>query len=378
MKEKIVLLFVIITLSLGSCREIRPKPAHSNFLEETSFDTIIDQQPIRLYWLENENLKIAITNYGGRIVSMLVKDKDQEFIDVSIGRGSVKEYIQGPESYFGATIGRVGNRIAAAAFNLDKASYNLYQNDNGNTLHGGLNGFQDKIWNVKKSNKEVLELYYFSPDMEEGFPGVLETGVTFSLTETSGVKISYEATTSKATVVNLTNHTYFNLNGEGSGQILNHELKINSNAFTPVNESLIPTGEIKSVLQTPFDFKDFHRIGERIEQEDPQLIYGGGYDHNFVLNRSDEKLDLAATVVGDISGIIMKVYTTEPGLQFYSGNFMQSENLLKSGVKDDFRTAFCLETQHFPDSPNQESFPSIRLNPSERYLSTTVYEFSTK
>ena len=342
-----------------------------------AFDTIIDGKEVKLYWLENKNLKLAITNYGGRFVGLWVPDKNGVLTDVTIGLKSVKEYIENDESYFGATIGRVGNRIAKGEFSLDGKAYSVPTNNGKNALHGGNNGFQDMIWEAIQPDNHTLELQYMSPDMQEGFPGNLSVKVTYSLTDSNAVKMEYEATTDKLTVVNLTNHAYFNLNGEGSGTILNHPLQIFANKFTPVDEGLIPTGELRDVTGTPFNFTTPHTIGERIETTNEQLTFGGGYDHNYVLNgiKVNAK-NHAATIVGDKSGIIMNIYTEEPGIQFYSGNFMASENNLKSGAKDDFRTAFCLETQHFPNAPNQPSFPSITLKPNQKYHTVSFYEFS--
>lgn len=234
------------------------------------------------------------------------------------------------------------------------------------------------VWNAEQTNQHTLILTYTSPDMEEGFPGSLQVKATYSLTEDNSLRIEYEAITNEPTVVNLTNHAYFNLNGEGSGTILDHKLQINADRFTPVDAGLIPTGELRDVTSTPFNFTSPRSIGECIEVDNQQLEYGKGYDHNFVLNGGGSGFILAAKVVGDKSGIVMEVLTEEPGIQFYSGNFMASENTLKSGSKDDFRTAFCLETQHFPDSPNHPEFPSIQLNPDDTYHTVTEYRFSVE
>jgi aldose 1-epimerase len=348
-------------------------------LKSEDFNTDIDGKPVKLYWLENKDLKLAMTNYGGRIVGLYVPDKNGKMTDISIGRGSIKEYVESAEAYFGATIGRVGNRIAKGKFSLDGKEYSIPTNNNENALHGGYKGFQDVVWDAEQPNVHTLVLKYTSPDLEEGFPGNLNAKITYSLTDDNSLKIEYEATTDKSTVVNLTNHTYFNLNGEGSGTILNHSLQLFADKFTPVDAGLIPTGELKDVRGTPFDFTTPHTIGERIESDNEQLKFGGGYDHNFVLNRQEaNEMNHAAKVVGGESGIVMDVYTEEPGIQFYSGNFMASENTLKSGAKDDFRTAFCLETQHYPDAPNRPDFPSIRLNPGETYHTISEYKFSTQ
>lgn len=348
-------------------------------LETKNFDTIIDGKKVSLYWIENKDIKAAFTNYGGRLIGLWVKDKNGKSTDVVVGMNSVKGYKNSTEPYFGATIGRVGNRVALGKFMLEGKQYQIPLNNGKNALHGGVKGFQDVVWNAEKTNENTLVFTYVSPDGEQGFPGNLNVKVTYSITEDGAVKMEYEATTDKTTIANLTNHAFFNLNGEGSGTILNHELQIYGDKFTPVDEGLIPTGEFKSVKNTPFDFTSKHTIGERIENKDEQLKFGKGYDHNYVLN--DEKRDgfiHAATIKGDVSGIALDIYTEEPGLQFYSGNFMQGKNTFKSGVKDDFRTAFALETQHFPDAPNQPKFPQITLKAGEKYHTVSLYHFSAR
>ena len=344
--------------------------------DRNAFQDSIDGKKTDLYVLKNNNgMTAAITNYGGRIVSLLVPDKNGKLTDVVVGFKTLKDYINSTEAYFGATIGRVGNRIAKGRFSLDGKEYILFNNNGPNTLHGGKKGFQAVVWEAIQPNDTTLELKYLSKDGEEGFPGNLNVTVTYSLTSVNGFKCSYEATTDKRTVVNLTNHAFFNLNGEGSGTINNHILQINADEYTPVDSTLIPTGKIQLVEGTPFDFRKPAAIGLRVEENNEQLKYGKGYDHNFVLNKGNG-LKKAATVIGDQSGIQMDVYTEEPGLQFYGGNFMQSKNSFKSGAKDDLRTAFCLETQHFPDAPNQPAFPTILLDPGKTYQTTSVYTFS--
>lgn len=376
---------------VASCKENKKKEAttdekdepmektYESNLTESAFDTVIDGKPVQLYWLKSGDLHMAMTNYGGRIVGLWAPDKNGKMTDVVIGRGSVQAYVDGPESYFGATIGRVGNRIAKGKFTVDGKEYTVKPNNNENALHGGEHGFQDKVWEANQPNDHTLVLEYTSPDGEEGFPGELDAKVTYSLMEDQTLKIEYEATTDTPTVVNLTNHAYFNLNGEGSGTILNHKMQIFADRFTPVDEGLIPTGELRDVEGTPFDFTSPHTIGERIEADSEQLKFGGGYDHNFVLGSKKENgMNHAAKVVGNQSGIVMDVFTEEPGVQFYTGNFMDSNNALKSGAKDDLRTAFCLETQHFPDAPNHPDFPSIDLKPGDTYHTVTEYRFSVQ
>jgi len=333
---------------------------------------------MQVYTLRNaKGMEARFTNYGGRIISLLVPDKNGKLTDVVVGFKDATTYESSKEPYFGATIGRYGNRIAKGKFSLDGREYTLFTNNGPNTLHGGKKGFQDVVWDAKQVNAKTLELSYLSKDMEEGFPGNLQVKVTYALNEDNALTMDYEATTDKKTVVNLTNHAFFNLNGEGSGTILQHLLQINADQYTPVNATLIPTGKIEPVAGTPFDFQKPTAIGARIETKNEQLKNGGGYDHNYVLNQNKgNNLNLAARATGDKSGIVMEVYTQEPCLQFYSGNFMKSNNTFKNGSKDDFRTAFCLETQHFPDSPNQPQFPSTVLEPGDTYKTSSSYKFS--
>ncbi|HRN57971.1 MAG TPA: aldose epimerase family protein [Agriterribacter sp.] len=350
-------------------------------LEHTNFEDSIDGKPTALYILKNKTgACAAITNYGGRLVSLVVPDKDGKPVDVVVGFKNVQDYVHSTEPYFGATIGRVGNRIAKGKFSLDGKTYTLFTNNGPNTLHGGKKGYQDVVWDAGQPNDSTLQLKYLSKDGEEGFPGNLDITVVYTLASGNTLKIDYHATTDQKTVVNLTNHAFFNLNGEGSGTINDHLLQINADKYTPVDATLIPTGQLEAVAGTPFDFREPTAIGKRIDTvNNQQLKNGNGYDHNFVLNENDPAtLHEAAEATGDKSGIVMKVYTTEPGLQFYGGNFMQGKNTFKSGAKDDFRTAFCLETQHFPDAPNQKHFPSIVLEPGREYKTSTVYTFSVR
>ena len=341
-----------------------------------AFRTTIDGKETDLFILKNTSgMEAAITNYGGRLVSLIVPDKNGKPTDVVIGFDSVNQYKKSTEPYFGATIGRYGNRIAKGKFSLDGKEYSLFKNNGPNTLHGGKKGFQYVVWDAKQMGDSSLELTYLSKDMEEGFPGNLNVTVTYTVTNDNSLRIDYEVTTDKKTIVNLTNHAFFNLNGQGSGSINEHILMINAEKYTPVDSTLIPSGNLEPVANTPFDFRKLVTIGSRIETENQQLKNGKGYDHNYVLNNAETKLHVAAIVEGDQSGIKMQIVTDEPGLQFYSGNFMQSKNIMKGGNKDDFRTAFALETQHFPDSPNQPSFPSTILKSGEVYKTTSVYEF---
>jgi aldose 1-epimerase len=357
--------------------------------DSAAFRDMADGKATALYVLKNKNnAQVAITNYGARVVGMLVPDKKGVLTDVIVGYDSIGKYLHQPETFFGAIVGRYGNRIAKGKFKINGREYTLATNDGANHLHGGKKGFGAVVWDAKKLNDQSVELTYLSKDGEEGYPGNLKVTVTYTLTDSNELKIDYNATTDKATVLNLTNHSYFNLNGQGSGTINNHLLQINADNYTPVDSTLIPTGKIEPVAGTPFDFRQPTSIGARINDDNQQLKYGKGYDHNFVLNpvkggsgdtgKQKEELNLAATVVGDQSGIQLDVYTLEPAIQFYGGNFMKGANPIKGGKKDDYRTAFCLETQHYPDSPNEPSFPSTLLTPGKTYQTTTVYKFSVK
>ncbi|RZK21318.1 MAG: galactose mutarotase [Pedobacter sp.] len=343
-----------------------------------SFQKEIDAKKTSLYTLKNKNNAEAIfTNYGGRLVSLLIPDQDKKLVDVVVGFKSVADYEKATEPYFGATIGRFGNRIAKGKFTLDGKQYQLFTNNGQNTLHGGKKGYQYVVWDAKQINENTVQFDYLSKDGDEHFPGNLKVSVTYTLTDDNELKMDYQATTDKTTVLNLTNHAFFNLNGEGSGDVLNHSVKIFADEYTPVDSTLIPTGKIEKVKGTPFDFTTEAKIGARINDKNEQLTFGKGYDHNYVLNKTKAmNMYQAASVKGDKSGIVMDVYTQEPGLQFYSGNFMQSKNTFKGGSKDDFRTAFCMETQHFPDSPNQPAFPSTVLKPGQVYKTSSIYKFS--
>jgi aldose 1-epimerase len=373
---------------LGACNQSNNKTSSSTTMEDTitygklpadsAFEKTVDGKQTHLYILKNKNgMEAAITNYGGRLVALLVADSAGKMIDVAVGIGSVSGYIKSTEPYYGATIGRYGNRIAKGNFTLQGKKYTLATNNPPNTLHGGKKGYQDVVWDAKKINDQTLELTYLSKDMEEGFPGNLSIKVIYTITDDNSFKCEYEATTDKTTVVNLTNHAYFNLNGEGSGTILNHLVQLKADNYTPVDSTLIPTGKIEPVKGTPLDFTTPTTIGARINDANEQLKNGKGYDHNFVLDKHDMTQPIA-TVKGDKTGIVMEIFTEEPALQFYSGNFMQGKNTMKYGEKDDYRTAFAMETQHYPDSPNQPQFPSTVLKPGQVYKTQSIYKFKTK
>jgi aldose 1-epimerase len=365
--------------SVASTRHAMDTSNLNIMFNKKNFEATIDGRQTDLHVIKNHNgMEAAITNYGGRLVNLLVPDKNGKLTDVVVGFKSVQEYQNSTEPYFGATIGRYGNRIAKGKFSLNGKRYTLFKNNGANTLHGGKKGFQYVVWDAGKLNDSTLQLTYLSKDMEEGFPGNLKIKVTYSLTGDNGLKCEYEATTDKTTVVNLTNHAFFNLNGEGSGTILNHTAQIYADKYTPIDSGFIPLGPIATVKGTPFDFTRAATIGHRIDEDNIQLKNGKGYDHNFVLNGTKVNgLNHAAMVTGDKSGIIMNVYTEEPGLQFYSGNFMLGKNTFSDGSKDDFRTAFAMETQHYPDSPNEPSYPSTVLKPGDVYKTYSVYDFST-
>jgi len=355
---------------------------HPGSTTKKSFGKTPDGQPVDLYVLTNKGgAEASITNYGGAVVSIKVPDRNGKPADVVLGYDSADGYVN-DKSHFGGIIGRFGNRIAHAQFVLDGKTYTLAKNNGENTLHGGVKGFDKALWTAKTlpaKDGQSLELSYLSKDGDEGFPGNLKVTVTYTWTDANALQIEYSATTDKKTVVNLTNHSYFNLAGQGSGDILGHQLVIEADKFTPVDAGLIPTGELRDVGGTPFDFRKPVAIGARTDQDDDQLKLGGGYDHNYVLRRSAGGGESrAARVVEPASGRVLEVWTTEPGVQFYTGNFLDGKTPGKGGFTYPRRNAFCLETQHFPDSPNQPKFPSVVLKPGERYHTITTYKFSVE
>lgn len=342
-----------------------------------NFRDTVDGKTTGLYFLHSGNLTAAITNYGARVVSLIVPNKNGTPVDVVLGYDSIGKYIHQPDTYFGAIVGRYGNRIAHGKFTLNGKEYTLFKNNGPNTLHGGKKGFDAVVWDARKLDTGTLVLTYHSKDGEEGYPGNLQVAVIYFL-DNDGLHITYGASTDKPTVLNLTNHSYFNLNGQGSGTINNHILQIDASGYTPVDSTLIPTGKIDSVAGTPFDFRQPTAIGARVNDTDNrQIKFGRGYDHNFVLDHPSITSP-AATVTGDLSGITLTVYTDQPGIQFYGGNFMTGTNPLKAGKTDGRRTAFCLETQHYPNSPNQPNFPSTVLKPGEKYETHTYFKFSVR
>lgn len=340
------------------------------------FQQSLEGKEVSLYVLKNKkNATAQVTNYGARLVSLLVPDKDGKMVDVVLGHDNLSGYAKPGESFFGCTIGRYGNRLAKGKFKLDGKEYTLDINNRPNSLHGGSKGFHTKVWDASQKDSQSISFTYISPDGDAGYPGTLTVKVTYTLTDENALQLDYEATTDAKTVVNLTNHTYFNLNGAGSGTINDHELMINADNITPVDATLIPTGKPEKVDGTPFDFRKPTAIGSRIDTSNIQIKNGQGYDHNFELNGVDGKVNKAATVKGNLTGIMMEVLTDQPGIQFYGGNFLNGKEIGKGGKAYEHRTAFCLEAQHFPDSPNQPSFPSTVLNPGETYKQTTIYKF---
>jgi aldose 1-epimerase len=333
---------------------------------------------VDLYTIRNANgLELRVTNYGGIIVSLRVPDKNGSLADVVLGYDNLDGYLKNP-AYFGAIVGRYANRIANGTFTLDGVEYHLAKNNGPNSLHGGLKGFDKVIWQAEPFTNEQgsgLFLRYTSKDGEEGYPGNLKAKVTYTFTDQNELKIDYEATSDKATPVNLTSHSYFNLAGEGNGDILKHELTLNADHFTPVDQTLIPTGELRSVKGTPMDFTTSTPIGARINDSYDQLLIGHGYDHNFVLTRKGDDLQLAARVRDAQSGRVLELYTTEPGVQLYTGNFLDGTITGKHGRVYNKHGALCLETQHFPDSPNHANFPSTILRPGQKDHSSTVFKF---
>ena len=350
-------------------------------IKKESFGKTTGGEQIDLYTLANKKgMEVSITNFGATVVTLKVPDRAGKAVDIVLGYDTLDGYEKGT-SYFGATVGRYGNRIAGGKFSIDGKTYTLPKNNGENTLHGGIVGFNKKVWKAREiasKGGESLELSYLSPDGEEGFPGNLSSKVVFTLpAERNELKIDYTATTDKDTVLNLTNHSYFNLAGEGNGDILNHVMTLHAKQFTPVDKGLIPTGELRNVAGTPMDFNTATAIGKRINESDEQLVFGKGYDHNWLLTRADSGLSIAAEAYDPKSGRKLEVLTTEPGVQFYSGNFLDGAKG-KGNKPYPQRAAFCLETQHFPDSPNHPTFPSTLLKPNAGFHSQTVFRFSAK
>ena len=351
-------------------------------LSSHSFGKLSDGREVSAFVLKNANgMSVQILDLGGVIASIKVPDSSGNFADVTTGFDYPQPYLDGA-GYMGAIVGRYANRISGGTFSIDGIDYSLAKNNGNNAIHGGLVGFDKKIWEVEYSvglYDSKLKLSTFSPDGEEGYPGRVEVSVTYTLNDQNQLTIDYSATSDKATIINLTNHAYFNLDGHHADSILEHEVMLNANHFTPIDESSIPTGVILDVAGTPLDFRQRKAIGLDIESEDRQMTFGSGYDHNFVINHSEPgSVSLAAEVYSPNSGRVMKVYTDQPGVQFYTGNFLNGKLVGKEGAVYGRRSAFCLETQHFPDSPNKPMFPSTILQPGDQFASRTIFEFLTE
>jgi aldose 1-epimerase len=355
--------------------------ARAQKITKESFGKTADGESVDIFTLANRNgMEAKITNYGGIVTELTAPDRNNKYADVVLGFNDLDSYLKG-HPYFGALIGRYGNRIAKGRFSLHGVEYKLAVNNGENHLHGGIKGFDKVVWTAKSMKTKLgpaLSLTYLSKDMEEGYPGNLTVKVVYTLTNNNELRIDYTASTDKDTVANLTHHSYFNLAGEGNGDILNHQLMLRANRFTPTDAGSIPTGELRNVQGTPFSFLKSTVIGERINQDDEQLKFGSGYDHNWVVNGPAGTLRQAASVYESGSGRVMEVWTTEPGIQFYTGNFLDGTLTGKSGKIYQKRTGFCLETQHYPDSPNEPKFPTTTLRKGVPYHSTTIYRFSAR
>ncbi|MDR2650732.1 MAG: galactose mutarotase [Prevotellaceae bacterium] len=347
-------------------------------LVAVAFQTTVDNQQVSLYTLHNGDITMQVTNFGARVVSLFTPDRTGKYDDIVLGYSDIESYLHNKgERFLGCVVGRYANRIANGKFTLDGHEYTLPLNSGGQTLHGGIKGFDNVVWNVDSVSESEISFSYVSVDGEEGFPGKLHVLMTYSLTANNEFKITYRATTDKTTVVNLSHHSFFNLKGEGNGSIADHILTLNASRITEVNGALIPTENLMSVENTPFDFRTPHAIGERIDYDNEQLRYGSGYDHNWVLD--NKSLDEPAAIVYEPeSGREMTIFTDQPGIQFYSGNHFYGMVEGKYGKRHNRRESFALETQKFPDSPNNPDFPTTVLNPGETYQQTCIYKFNTK
>ena len=377
MKKTFAILALLFAVSCSSDQGLQ-------LLNQSDFEATVDGKLISLYTLKGGTLRMQVTNYGARVVSLWTLDRNGKYADIEIGYENIDRYINNTgERYLGAAVGPVANRIANGKFTLDGNEYNLPQNNNGQTLHGGTYGVDRIVWDVISHKDSDIVFRTTLPDSLDGFPANRTITMTYTLTDNNEFKVTYEATTDKKTVLNLSHHSFFNLEGDGEGTILDHVLTINSSAITPVNEVLIPTGEIMDVTNTPFDFREPHAIGERVNENHEQLKMGAGYDHNWILDRKEEdkgKVIKVADVYSPNSGRGMEVWTDQIGLQFYCGNFFNGSYNNKYGKPIAYRGAIALETQFYPDAPNQnpEKFPSIELNPGETYTHTCIYKFYAK
>jgi aldose 1-epimerase len=373
MRRTIILVIFTLLFIFIACEK---KNAQS--IKQETFGALPSGEKITLFTLENSfGMQASVMNYGATLVSVKMADNMGQISEITLGFDSLKQYIK-QSPYFGSTVGRYANRIAKGKFSLLEKDYMLAINNGQNHLHGGNRGFDKAVWQAEtraSENEQTVIFQYQSPDGEEGYPGTVDVSVAYTLTDGNSLKIQYNASTTEPTVINLSNHTYFNLKDAGATDVLGHVMQINAESYTPVDETLIPTGEIAPVSGTPFDFQQPHKIGERIKTDTPQISIAGGYDHNFVLGLNVGPKRLAATVFEPTTGRLMNVITTEPGVQFYSGNFLKDLNGRYQATYNR-HSGFCLETQHFPDSPNHPDFPSVILNPGEEFTSTTIYKFS--
>ena len=373
--------FLLLLFLISSCENIKNNNMSLVSIKKQSFGKTIDGNEVHQYILKNKKgMEISVINYGGIITSWKAKNRDGIYQDIVLGFDNIYDY-ETKNPYFGALIGRYGNRIAKGKFSIDDKNYTLATNNDVNHLHGGNKGFDKVIWDVDEilgDSSASLVLKYMSSDMEEGYPGNLNVKVIYTLNNNDELSVTYEADTDKTTIVNLTQHSYFNLSGDFNQDISNHDLKINADSFLPVDSTLIPTGEIRDVIETPFDFLQPKKVGRDIEKNNEQINYGNGYDHCWVLNNYSDGVRFVASAYDDSSGRLLEVYSDQPGIQFYSGNFLDGSLKSKYEGNYDFRSGFCLETQNFPNSPNENSFPSPLLKPGEKYLSETIFKFSVR
>ena len=374
MKKSLILLGMSLLAACGVQKTELP------LLPEEAFQTPVDGKPVALYTLHAGDITMQVTNYGARVVSLWTPDREGRYEDIVLGYENIGRYIDNTgERFLGAVVGPYANRIAKGRFTLDGTEYTLPLNNNGQTLHGGLLGVDRVVWDVVSASDDKLVLHYLHPDGQDGFPGNLDIEMTYSLTPDNEFRIDYKATTDKPTVVNMSNHPFFNLKGEGNGTVLDNVMTINASHTTPVDSVLIPTGQIAPVEGTPFDFREPHAIGERIGAENEQLRNGGGYDHNWVIDRKTPSgIEQAATVWEPASGRTIEVLSDQPGLQVYSGNFFDGKSIGKYGKPQRYRESLALETQKFPDSPNHDNFPSTVLRPGETYTQVCIYKFGVK
>ena len=374
MKKSLIALGMLLLAACGT------RESGMKLLPAEAFETTVDGKPVALYTLRAGDIAMQVTNYGARVVSLWTPDREGRYEDIVLGCESIDRYLDTlGERFLGAVVGPYANRIAKGRFTLDGTEYTLPLNNNGQTLHGGLTGVDRVVWDVVSATDDKLVLHYLHPDGQDGFPGNLDIEMIYSLTPDNEFRVDYKATTDKPTVVNFSHHPFFNLKGEGNGTVLDNVLTINASHTTPVDSVLIPTGEIAPVEGTPFDFREPHTIGERIGADNAQLRNGGGYDHNWVIDRKTESdVELAATVWEPASGRTVEVWSDQPGLQVYSGNFFDGKSMGKYGKPQRYRESLALETQKFPDSPNQDNFPSTVLRPGQTYTQTCIYKFGVK